>query len=74
MTNAPETDLVSYAMCEEVVERDAGITHFSYRHCDWWHAVIEGRCFGAATRAKAIEMAALDLQRRLERDLEGGAV
>lgn len=56
---------VSYAMCERVVERDARITHFA--QTGWWRVRLENRTFAGQTRPDAVALAAIDLQRRLER-------
>lgn len=62
------TDLVSYALCEQIVERDARITHFAQR--GWWRVTLEGRDFAVQTRAETIQVAASDLRIRLEKDIE----
>ena len=59
--------LVSYTMCENIIERDARITHFA--QAGWWRVFIEGRVFQGQTRADAIRNAAGDLQRRLDREV-----
>lgn len=70
MMDTTATGLVSYTMCEEVVRRDARITHLA----DGCYCVtLEGRNFEASTRAQAVNLATMDLQLLLERDLEGGA-
>jgi len=60
--------LVSYAMCKEVVERDARIEHVE--RPGWWKLWLDGRRYTAETRAEVISAAAEHLQRQLEKTVE----